>query len=385
MDDYDYAAEEDIIEYNGDDYDIPMEDNQCGINLEDMFISAESSTNPEDEFIQIIELEKDNSTDCKWSYKSYEKLCLLYIKEKNVEKFQNSFNKLFELYSRIDDMDKQDTIRHCTYNLNDQEDKNFVVEALGFMLELLKEKGIDRAVMDTGIQYAKTLSKLNKNEELGLLLKDLLQYDERLDQNDIIYKSIRLELIVMSIIYYNFIKDYSEVKNFYLKAEKLSQDQIVQVSRLSAIINEEGGKIHMRIKNYEVALEKFKSAFYSYQQSGNNRAGILLKYSILCTMITKNSNNIVSNEESSPYLEDKSLVAILELQSAYEENNIHKVKEVWFNKVLNRECDEFILELSEDIFHNILIKYVSRIISLYSRILFSTLEYVNKKNNFNRI
>ena len=59
-DDYGYGAEEDIIDYDAGDYQIPEDDNQCGINFEDMLIAAESCADPISEYKQIIELEKDN-------------------------------------------------------------------------------------------------------------------------------------------------------------------------------------------------------------------------------------------------------------------------------------------------------------------------------------
>ncbi len=63
-------------------------------------------------FNEIIELEKDNSTDnCKYSFKSYEKLVLITVKKKNYDEFTKYFQKLFELYGKIDDVDKMDTIR----------------------------------------------------------------------------------------------------------------------------------------------------------------------------------------------------------------------------------------------------------------------------------
>lgn len=63
-------------------------------------------------FKEIIELEKDNSAEsCKYSFKSYEKLSLITIKLKNYDEFTMFFEKMFELYGKIDDVDKMDTIR----------------------------------------------------------------------------------------------------------------------------------------------------------------------------------------------------------------------------------------------------------------------------------
>jgi hypothetical protein len=377
MDDYDYdygGGEEDIIDYNPDDYMMQQDDNGCGINFEDMFISAESATDRDFEYRQIIELEKDNSSDCKWSYKAYEKLCLLDIKSKLTDKFQNDFEKMFSLYNRIDDSDKQDTIRNFTFHLNDQEDKNFVLDILQFMLDSLKEKSLDRAVMDTGLQFAKTLFSLNRMDDLGELLESLLCYLDRLDPSDEIYKSIRLELLVMKIQFCNSINDSKQSKILYLEAEKLNQHQIIHDSRLTAIINEEGGKLHMRAREYELALGKFKSAFYSYQQTGNLRAKILYKYAILCAITARQGTNIVSPEEAKYYISDEKLQAMLALQSAYERLDIASINHIWNEKISKVEDDSFILENLNETLYNIRYNYICGKLLAYNRCNFTTLE-----------
>jgi COP9 signalosome complex subunit 2 len=376
-DDYDYQApEDDIIEYEEDPYAAGNYEEEAGINLEDMYISAEHSMDPISEYRQIIELEKDNSSKCIWSYKSYEKLCLIYIKKKSVDEFKECFEKLFELYPRVDDFDKQDTIRNMTFNLNDESDKDLVIEILRFMLDMLKDREVDRAVMDTGLQFAKTLFYLGRNEELGELLEELLDYMERLDANDEIYKSIKLELLVMKIQYCNIMKNVKESKKLYIQAYTLNQDQIINDTRLSAIINEEGGKLHLRQKEYDFALEKFKSAFHHYEQSGNIRAKTLLKYAILSTIISRSRKNIISPEEARPYINDEKLKAMLDLLSAYEEMDISRINQVWNERISKIEDDIFILENLNEILHNIRFNYICGKLRAYKICTFSTLEKV---------
>jgi COP9 signalosome complex subunit 2 len=245
------------------------------------------------------------------------------------------------------------------------------------MLDLLKEREVERAVMDTGLQFAKTLFDLGRNEDLGALLDELLEYMERLDANDEIYKSIKLELLVMKIQYCNIIKDTKESKKLYIQAYRLNQDQIINDTRLSAIINEEGGKLHLRQKEYELALEKFKSAFYNYQQAGNIRAKILLKYAILSSIISRNRKNIVSPEEAKPYLNDEKLRAMLELQAAYEEMDITRINGVWNLKISGHEDDTFIIENLNEILHNIRFNYICGKLKAYKSCTFGTLEKVN--------
>jgi tetratricopeptide (TPR) repeat protein len=374
-DDYDYMPEDDIIDYDPDQYMMNANE-EGGINLEDMFISAESASDPVAEYYQIIELENDNSTGCIWSYKCYEKLCSIFVKNKNLENFKEKFEKLIDLYTRVDEYERHDTIRNIIFTLNEEIDKDIVIDLLRFMIEKLKEKDVVRAVMDTGLQFARTLFNLGRNEELGELLQELLDYMDSMNLNDEIYKSIRLELLVMKIQYCNLVKDFKESKRLYLEAFKISQDQIINDSRLSAIIKEEGGKLHLRAKEYDLALEKFKSAFHNYEQSGNNRAITLLKYAILSMIISRDKKNIISPDEAKPYLGDPQLNSMLDLLSAYEEMDITKINYIWNERILKFEDDYFILENFSEILHNIRFNYICHKLKAYRICKFLSLERV---------
>lgn len=154
------------IEYNPDEYDDQGNNNHDGINLEDIFIEAENSHDIS-KFKEVIELERDNSSTYHWSFKSYEKICLIYIKQKDIENFTKSFEKLINLYEKIDECYRIDTVRNINFALHDIGDNDFSILVLKFMYRHLIEKEIDREVLNTALQLAKILFSLEKDEELG--------------------------------------------------------------------------------------------------------------------------------------------------------------------------------------------------------------------------
>jgi hypothetical protein len=378
-DDYDYMPEDDYIDYDPDQYMVENMDD-AGINLEDMFISAETSNDPITEYYQIIELESDNSTGCTWSYKSYEKLCLIFVKSNRLDDFKEKFDKLLEYYTRVDEYERHDTIRNIIFNLNDEAEKDILIDLLRFMLEKLKDKDIARATIDTGLQFARTLFNLKSNDMLGELLQELLDYMDSRRLDDQIYTSSRLELLVMKIQYCNLINNPKECRKLYLEAFELNKDQIINDSRLSAIINEEGGKLHLKAKEYDLALEKFKSAFHNYEQSGNSRAVTLLKYAILSMIITRNKKNIISPDEAKPYLSDSKLKSMLDLLSAYEEMDITKINYIWTERISKNEDDTFILDNLNEILHNIRYNYICNKLKAFKICKFVSLEKVSDIN-----
>jgi hypothetical protein len=179
-DDYeDYGNADDEIEYNPDEYQNYGGEDEGGINFDDMFLEAENA-NSLDKYHEIIELEKDNSQTCTFSYKSYEKICLIYLKEHDTDQFKDHFGKLLELYPRVDDYVKQDTIRNFIFQLYDphegEQDEEFNFEIMRFMLDSLKDIQIDREVPNTGLQFAKKLYNLERYDYLGDVIINYLFY-----------------------------------------------------------------------------------------------------------------------------------------------------------------------------------------------------------------
>jgi tetratricopeptide (TPR) repeat protein len=198
-----------------------------------------------------------------------------------------------------------------------------------------------------------------------------------LEPLDEIYKSKKLELLTMKIQYLNIKKHPKECKKVYYEAINLIQE-IVPDPRFNAIICEEGGKIDMRQKDYEKALEKFKNAFFHYKSAGeNDKAKLLLRYEILSSLISRSKSSIFSPEEAKPYMNDKQLVAMLRLHEAYEHMDIDGINRIWNSEISKNENDEFILENLNEILHNIRLNYICEKLNAFRVCKFATLERVN--------
>jgi len=134
-----------------------------------------------------------------------------------------------------------------------------------------------------------------------------------------------------------------------------------------------GGNCFMSQRDYDKALEKFKAAFFNYQESGNLRAKTLLKYAYLTSIISR-SRSIVSYEEAKHYEGDMQLQAMIELQIAYEDNDINQINYIWNEKISKKEDDPFIIENLNEILHNIRFNYICAKLKAYKKCKFETLE-----------
>jgi hypothetical protein len=163
MDD-DYNYDEPEIVYNPDE--VIFDDNEdMGLNYEDLFLEAQYALDI-DKFREIISLEKDNSDSSEWGFKSYEQICILYVRQKDLDQFKANLEGLISLYTKVDDCHKQETITKFCDELRILNDDEFALQVLEYMLNLLTEKEIDRGVINTGTQFAKILFHLNRVDEL---------------------------------------------------------------------------------------------------------------------------------------------------------------------------------------------------------------------------
>ncbi len=364
----DYDEDENISYHSDDDAEMDQGD---GLNLEDNFIEAEHAENPIEAYKLIIELEISNSSNHQWSFKSYEKLCQIYIKSLNFNEFKSNVDKLFELYSKVDDVVKQDTIRNIIFTLSEVKDDNFKGKVLNEMLKILKDKNMEREYLDTGRDYCKILLKTKKYDILKDLIPELLNVCEK--SNDEIYKNIKLELLVIKMDLCKVNNDLTTIKELYLEAKKLMNEQIFDDKRLSAIINEEGGKIDLRQKEYDKALQKFKVAFHNYKESGDNQAISVLKYAFLASLITRDKSIIVSPEEAKIFQNDKNLNSMVKLYEAYESMDINLINAIWNNEIKKNEKDPFIIEKLNEILYNIRLNFVINKLKAYQFCKFDTI------------
>ena len=166
-----------------------------------------------------------------------------------------------------------------------------------------------------------------------------------------------------------------DIKSLYLEADKLMKDQTFEDQFLTAIVNEEGGKICMRQKDFNQALENFKFAFHSYRDTGNIEESItVLKYAFIVSLLVIDSSIIMTKDEAIPYKNNVSLMNLVNLYDAYSKLDIKKINEIWNNDIVPKEKDSFIIENKDDILYNIRINYIVQKLKSYKNCKFEVLE-----------
>ena len=374
MSDYEGDDGDDEIDYNPEE-DMPQdEDDNGGLNLEDNFLQAENAEDQVQAYKDIIDLEISNSNEKTWSFKSYEKLAIIYLKRGDAKSFDDTAKELAANYSKVEDRIKQDTIRDICTEIKlipEKEDKSKYYKSL---IKYLQEEGIMREYFYVGVELCKLYSMKKQFNDLKKLLPSLMKDVDQYQEKEMI-KNIKLELIIMQIQICKHDGNTIEIKSLYLEATKLMKDQLFEDKFLVAIINEEGGKIAMRQKDFNKALEKFKFSFHYYRDMGNEEEAVtVLKYAFIVSLLVQESSAIVTKEETKIYNNHKTLMNLVSLFDAFHELDIKKMTNIWNKDIIPNEKDKFILENKDDIFYNIRINYIVRKLRAFSNCNIDMLE-----------
>ena len=374
MSDIEDEGVDDEIDYDPEE-DMPQDDeDNGGLNLEDNFLQAENAEDQVQAYKDIIDLEISNSNEKTWSFKSYEKLAIIYLKRGDLKSFDDTVKEIANNYSKVEDRIKQDTIRDICTEIKlipEKEDKSKYYQS---MIKYLKEEGILREYFYVGVELCKLYSMKKKFKELKELLPSLMKDVDKYQDKEMI-KNIKLELIIMQIQICKHEGNTIEIKSLYLEATKLMKDQLFEDKFLVAIINEEGGKIAMRQKDFKKALEKFKFSFHYYRDMGNEEEAVtVLKYAFIVSLLVQESGATVTKEETKIYNKHKTLMNLVNLFDAFHELDIKKMTTIWNKDIIPNEKDKFILENKDDIFYNIRINYIVRKLRAFSNCNIEMLE-----------
>jgi ubiquitin-protein ligase len=102
---------DDEIEYDGEnDYneDEPIEEGDDLIDeIENLFINAKSSDDPIEAYLNVIELETQNSDQKIFSFRSYREICIIHMINNSYEQFCDTFKKFTETSKKVPDNYKE--------------------------------------------------------------------------------------------------------------------------------------------------------------------------------------------------------------------------------------------------------------------------------------
>lgn len=267
----------------------------------------------------------------------------MYLKLHRFSELIDRYNSLLELISQTTRNESSEAINSILDALNFHasafQDLTILSKMYELTLDALKLSNNERLWFSTNLRLARTYlegGKLDKADEIiSVLKKSCLLPD---GSEDISKKgNLLLDVYCLEIQLCSITGDTLRMNKIYSRT--LNLNSAVADPRVMAIIREEGGRMFMKDGKWDLAYNELYEAFRHYQESGNSKAKLCLKYVVLASILALSNINPFAAREAMVYKDDREIIALRELRSSLESNNLERFESILMNKE-NRMMDD---------------------------------------------
>lgn len=270
----------------------------------------------------------------------------------------------------------EESINKIINNYSTVNNKEFINDLYELVLRYLSEGEVHSDKLWIKINLNKLQLNLSEGEyeaagQLILILNERLE-----ESSELIRKSYALELISLEIEYafHKECQNISKLNRLYKKS--LTVTTAVTHPKIIGIIKECNGKIQFYRGNYEQARLEFYECFKNYDEAGYILKKKILKYVVLCSILTENEFNPFESQETNIYSNQPEYFNYINLIKAYDELDlgkfIHIQKELMNddNKNENIKNDDIFTKALHQILLNLRMKLILNYLKCYKSIKF---------------
>jgi len=181
--------------------------------------------------------------------------------------------------------------------------------------------------------------------------------------DDVSKASLLLEIYALEIQMCTQTKNSARMKEIYPKTMNLTSALVDP--RIVAVIRESAGRMFMTEKKWEDAYNEFWESFKNFQETGNPRAKVVLKYVVLSSMLALSGINPFDSREAKVYQDDPDISAMASLRTAYEQNDIQSVDKLLSASSGRILADPFIKTHVQDLLQKIRLQVLKSVIEPY--------------------
>jgi len=369
MSDYDddfMAEDEDYdLEYSEDSNSEP------DVDLENQYYNSKAlkENDPKaalESFQRVLDLE--NGEKGEWGFKALKQMIKINFRLSNFDEMMTRYKQLL-LYikSAVTRNHSEKSINSILDYISTSKQMELLQNFYETTLDALRDAKNERLWFKTMTKLGKLYFDREEFNRLARILKQLRSSCQTDEGEDDLKKGTQLlEVYALEIQMYTAQKNNKKLKALY--DQSLHIKSAIPHPLILGVIRECGGKMHLREGEFEKAHTDFFEAFKNYDESGSPRRTTCLKYLVLANMLMKSGINPFDSQEAKPYKNDVEIVAMTNLVTAYQNNDINE-----FEKILkvNRQTimeDAFIREHIEDLLRNIRTQVLIKLIKPYTRI-----------------
>lgn len=141
------------------------------------------------------------------------------------------------------------------------------------------------------------------------------------------------------------------MKQIFVLSQKFSST--IEDPRVVGTIKECGGKVFMREKKWQDALQEFMESLTNMVECGSPRSKTLLKYVILASLLAGAEFDVQSTQEAKIFASDPEIVGMTVLKEGFLRNDIQTIQKVLNDTQINLLSDPFIATYLDDLLRSV--------------------------------
>jgi len=357
-----------------EDYDLEYSEDsnsEPDVDLENQYYNSKALKEDDpgaalDSFQRVLDLE--NGDKGEWGFKALKQMIKINFRLQNYEAMMDRYKQLLTyIKSAVTRNHSEKSINSILDYISTSKQMQLLQNFYETTLDALRDAKNERLWFKTMTKLGKLYFDRGDYAKLSRILKQLHNSCTTQEGEDDLKKGTQLlEIYALEIQMYTAQKNNKKLKALY--DQSLHIKSAIPHPVILGVIRECGGKMHLREMEFEKAHTDFFEAFKNYDESGSPRRTTCLKYLVLANMLMKSDINPFDSQEAKPYKNDPEILAMTNLVSAYQNNDINE-----FEKILklNRQTimdDPFIREHIEDLLRNIRTQVLIKLIKPYTRI-----------------
>eukprot|EP00049_Salpingoeca_infusionum_P022759 m.8636 g.8636 ORF g.8636 m.8636 type:complete len:450 (+) comp5381_c0_seq1:155-1504(+) len=381
MSDEDFAldSDEDAEDY---DFDYTSDEDAGGeeeVSLENVYYGGKAlkATAPDKalaEFRKVIELETDKG---EWGFRAHKQSLKVLFGQGKYAEMGPIYNDLLEYVKLRGVLTKnysEKSINGILDYVSTATDPQLLQQFYTKTLETLKAAKNDRLWFKTNLKLGKMYLEQGELQALARTIRQLHKHHEEIKSADEHHGTQLMEIYALEIQMYTAQKDTKRLKELYELSLKIRS--AIPHPFIMGIIRECGGKMHLEEEMWEAAYEDFFEAFRSYDESGSSKKIACLKYLVLANMLMKSQVDPFEAQESKPYKNNPEIVAMTDLVSAYQLNDINRFEAILKRHKASIMGDAFVASYIQDLLRNIRSAVLIRTVQPYTMV---KLDFIARK------
>ena len=356
-----------------EEYDLEYSEDSTSepdVDLENQYYNSKAlkEDNPNSSlqsFQKVLDLESEKG---EWGFKALKQMIKINFKLSNYDEMMTRYQQLLTyIKSAVTRNHSEKSINSILDYISTSKQMELLQNFYETTLEALKDAKNDRLWFKTNTKLGKLYFDRGEFNKLAKILKQLHQSCQTDEGEDDLKKGTQLlEIYALEIQMYTAQKNNKKLKALY--EQSLHIKSAIPHPLIMGVIRECGGKMHLREGDYEKAHTDFFEAFKNYDESGSSRRTTCLKYLVLANMLMKSGINPFDSQEAKPYKNDPEILAMTNLVSAYQNDDINEFEKILKTNRKNIMDDPFIREHIEDLLRNIRTQVLIKLIKPYTRI-----------------